>query len=50
MAAAELIVATGFRPDLAMLREIRLTLEPWLESSGMIGPLIDPNLPPSSAC
>jgi thioredoxin reductase len=40
----EMIVVTGFRPDLAMLREIRLTLDPWLESSGAIGPLIDPNL------
>jgi hypothetical protein len=28
VAAAELIVATDFRPDLAMLREIRLTLDP----------------------
>lgn len=27
-----------------MLREIRLTLDPWLESSGTLGPLIDPNL------
>jgi thioredoxin reductase len=44
VSADELIVATGFRPDLAMLREIRLTLDPWLESSGTIGPLIDPNL------
>jgi thioredoxin reductase len=42
--ADEMIVATGFRPDLALLREIRLTLDPWLESSGTIGPLIDPNL------
>ena len=40
----EIIVATGFRPDLDLLREIRLTLDPWLESSGSIGPLIDPNL------
>jgi len=40
----ELIVATGFRPDLSMLREVRLTLDPWLESAGVIGPLIDPNL------
>jgi glycine/D-amino acid oxidase-like deaminating enzyme len=39
-----IIVATGFRPDFAFLREIRLTLDPWLESSGAIGPLIDPNL------
>ena len=39
-----MIVATGFRPDLAMLREIRLALDPWLECAGTIGPLIDPNL------
>ncbi len=39
-----MIVATGFRPDLSMLREIRLAIDPWLESSGAIGPLIDPNL------
>lgn len=44
LTADEIIVATGFRPDLAMLREMRLTLDPWLESSGTIGPLIDPNL------
>ena len=44
IAADEMIVATGFRPDLSFLREIRLTLDPWLESSGTIGPLIDPNL------
>jgi thioredoxin reductase len=44
LAADEMIVATGFRPDLSLLREIRLTLDPWLESSGTIGPLIDPNL------
>jgi len=42
--ADEIIVATGFRPDLSMLREIRLTLDPWLESAGELGPLIDPNL------
>jgi thioredoxin reductase len=40
----ELIVATGFRPDFSMLHELRLTLDPWLESAGTIGPLIDPNL------
>ena len=40
----EIITATGFRPDLSMLREMRLTLDPWLESAGSIGPLIDPNL------
>jgi thioredoxin reductase len=40
----EVIVATGFRPHFSFLREIRLTVDPWLESSGTIGPLIDPNL------
>ena len=39
-----IIVATGFRPDFSFLREVRLALDPWLESSGTIGPLIDPNL------
>lgn len=43
-AADALIVATGFRPDLDMLREIRLSLDPWLECAAGIGPLIDPNL------
>ena len=42
--ADQVIVATGFRPDFSFLREIRLTVDPWLESSGIIGPLIDPNL------
>lgn len=44
IATDQIVVATGFRPDLSFLREIRLTLDPWLESSGTIGPLIDPNL------
>lgn len=39
-----IIVATGFRPDLDMLREVRLELDPWLESTRALGPLIDPNL------
>jgi thioredoxin reductase len=39
-----IIVATGFRPDLSFLSEIRLSIDSWLESSGAIGPLIDPNL------
>jgi len=42
--ADRMIVATGFRPDLAILREIRLALDPWLESVAGIGALIDPNL------
>lgn len=40
----EIIVATGQRPNLAMLRELRLDLDPWLESTRALGPLIDPNL------
>jgi thioredoxin reductase len=39
-----IIVATGQRPDLAMTRELRLELDPWLESTRALGPLIDPNL------
>jgi thioredoxin reductase len=40
----EVIVATGFRPDLGGLREMRLGLDPWLECTAALGPLIDPNL------
>jgi thioredoxin reductase len=43
-AADEVIVATGQRPDLAITRELRLELDPWLESVKALGPLIDPNL------
>jgi thioredoxin reductase len=39
----ELIVSTGFRPDLDMLSEVRLGLDPWLECASALGPLIDPN-------
>jgi hypothetical protein len=42
--ADEVIAATGQRPDLAMTRELRLELDPWLESTKALGPLIDPNL------
>jgi hypothetical protein len=38
-----IVAATGQRPDLAMLRELRLALDPMLESSAALGPLIDPN-------
>lgn len=40
----EIAVATGFRPQLDMLREIRLGLDPWLEATAALAPLIDPNL------
>ena len=39
-----IIVATGQRPDLNLTRELRLDLDPWLESTKALGPLIDPNL------
>lgn len=40
----EIIVATGQRPDLEMTRELRVELDPWLESVKALGPLIDPNV------
>lgn len=40
----EIVAATGLRPDLTPLRELRLKLDPWLECTEALGPLIDPNL------
>ena len=40
----EIIAATGQRPDYSIASELRLKLDPWLESSEALGPLIDPNL------
>jgi len=40
----EIICATGQRPDYAPVRELRLKLDPWLESTEALGPLIDPNV------
>lgn len=40
----EIICATGQRPDLSLSAELRLRLDPWLESTEALGPLIDPNL------
>jgi Pyridine nucleotide-disulphide oxidoreductase len=42
--ADEVIAATGFRPDHAIAAELRLALEPALESPTALGPLIDPNV------
>ena len=39
----ELIVATGFRPDLSFLSEVRLRLDPAIEAPIALAPLIDPN-------
>lgn len=40
----EIICTTGQRPDLSLTRELRVKLDPWLESNEALGPLIDPNL------
>lgn len=37
-----LVPATGFRPNLDMLRELRLELDPAVEAPRALGPLIDP--------
>lgn len=39
----EIIVATGSRPDLQMLRELRLELDGPTEATKALGPMIDPN-------
>ncbi|UVK41857.1 NAD(P)-binding protein [Mesorhizobium sp. AR07] len=38
-----IVAAAGQRPDLTLTRELRLDLDPWLESVKALGPLIDPN-------
>jgi len=40
----EIIVATGFRPDWSILSEVRLDLDPAVESPRALAPLIDPNV------
>lgn len=40
----EVVVLTGFRPDLSWLSEIRLGLDPVLQAPTALAPLIDPNL------
>lgn len=40
----QIVVATGFRPDLSILGELRLDLDPATESPRRLGPLIDPNV------
>lgn len=39
----EMIVATGLRPDLSILGELRIDLDPALECTRALAPLIDPN-------
>jgi hypothetical protein len=38
-----LIPATGFRPDLSVLSEVRLDLDPAVDAPRRLGPLIDPD-------
>jgi hypothetical protein len=40
----EIVCATGFRPDFEALREIRLDLDPVIESPTALAPVIDPNV------
>jgi hypothetical protein len=40
----EIICAAGSRPDLEMLRELRVRTDAWLESTEALAPLIDPNV------
>ncbi len=42
--ANRVVNATGFRPDHAIARELRLALDPALESAAALAPLIDPNV------
>jgi thioredoxin reductase len=42
--ADRIVNATGFRPNVAMLREIRLALDEIVEAPRALAPLIDPNL------
>ncbi len=39
-----MIVAAGFRPDLAPLRELRVALDPAVQAPPLLAPLIDPNV------
>lgn len=39
-----IIVATGLRPNLDMLREVRIAIDPSVEAPPALAPLIDPNL------
>jgi len=43
VAVDEVVATTGFRPDLAMLSELRLNLHPAVESPTVLAEMIDPN-------
>ena len=44
LTADRVVASTGFRPDLAMLGELRLDLDDRVEAARELAPLIDPNL------
>ena len=44
LAVDEVVAVTGFRPDLSLLSEVRLALDPVTESPVALAPLIDPNV------
>ncbi|MBC6458603.1 FAD-dependent oxidoreductase [Actinomadura sp. HBU206391] len=43
LTADAVVAATGFRPDLDMLREVRVELDPATEAPVKLAPMIDPN-------
>ncbi len=44
LSSDEIIIATGLRPNLSMLRELRVSLDERMESPVRLAPLIDPNV------
>ena len=40
----EIVIAAGGRPDLSITSELRVKLDPWIESTEALAPLIDPNV------
>ncbi|RSN48603.1 FAD-dependent oxidoreductase [Actinomadura sp. WAC 06369] len=44
LTADTIVAATGFRPDLGMLREVRVELDPATEAPVKLAPMIDPNV------
>jgi thioredoxin reductase len=43
-AVDEVVVVTGFRPDVSFLSEVRLDLDPALQSTRALAPLVDPTV------
>lgn len=39
-----IVASTGSRPDVTLTRELRVKLDPWIESTEALAPLIDPNV------